>query len=328
MNIVKIMFFSSPPVGPVPSGSSSTEHPIGTLTATTHMNGTPATTHMNETPATTHMMGTSTMTHTEKFQIPWQKFPVKMMTALKERRRPQPKDRRHMIRIIMEDMMASDIRPGRSKLKQVAQQLVERYPDSFLDKCGTNVVGQGFASLVVQMENRVENVRRQYGVSTSSEGRPKKKLKSSDYYGCSNWQPVAPNGSDDEEKKKMLQDAYKENLLSEIDIKRVMSETYSAQRITLNNHDNVIKVMEEWPYLFEATHLLDHTEKLIGFPVQTKLLNQIEEKGKTITEFLVSKGIMGVTADPLNLLWGLIKYLGEDPNVLLLNQEVSTAYIT
>uniref|UniRef100_A0A671UW94 Uncharacterized protein n=2 Tax=Sparus aurata TaxID=8175 RepID=A0A671UW94_SPAAU len=308
-------------VGPVPSGSSSTEHPIGTLTATTHMNGTPATTHMNETPATTHMMGTSTMTHTEKFQIPWQKFPVKMMTALKERRRPQPKDRRHMIRIIMEDMMASDIRPGRSKLKQVAQQLVERYPDSFLDKCGTNVVGQGFASLVVQMENRVENVRRQYGVSTSSEGRPKKKLKSSDYYGCSNWQPVAPNGSDDEEKKKMLQDAYKENLLSEIDIKRVMSETYSAQRITLNNQDNVIKVMEEWPYLFEATHLLDHTEKLIGFPVQTKLLNQIEEKGKTITEFLVSKGITGVTADPLNLLWGLIKYLGEDPNVLLLNQE-------
>ena len=334
MIIVKIIFFSSPPVGPVPSGSSSTEHPMGTLTITTHMNGTPATPHMtgtpatphmNGTPATPHMMGTSTMTHTEKFQIPWQKFPVKMTTALKEKRRPQPKDRRHMVRIIMEDMMASDIRPGRSKLKQVAQQLVERYPDSFLDQCGTNIVGQGFASLVVQMENRVENVRRQYGVSTSPEGRPKKKRKSSDYYGCSNWQPVAPNGSDYEEKKKMLQDAYKENLLSEIDIKRIMSETYSAQRITLNNQDNVIRVMEEWPYLFEATHLLDHTEKLMGFPVQTKLLNQIEEKGKTITEFLVSKGITGVTADPLNLLWGLIKYLGEEPKVLLLNQEVSAA---
>lgn len=287
-----------------PNVSTATEHPMGTPT---------------EAPATTHR-GTSAMTHTEKFQIPWHKFPVTMMTALEEKRRPQPKDRRHMIRIIMEDMMASDIRPGRSKLKQVARQLVERYPDSLLDQCGTNVVGQGFASLVVQMENRVENVRRQYGVSTSPEGRPKKKRKSSDYYGCINWQPVPPNGSD-EEKKKMLQDAYKENLLSESDIKRIMSETYSAQRITLNNQDNVIKVMEEWPYLFEATHLLDHTEKLIGFPVQTKLLNQIEEKGKTISEFLVSKGITGVTADPLKLLRGLVKYLGEEPKVLLLNQE-------
>ncbi|XP_049912396.1 uncharacterized protein LOC126397561 [Epinephelus moara] len=312
-----------------PNGTPATTHPNGTPAMThlngtpamTHLNGTPATTHLNGTPATTHVVGKSTMTHTEKFQIPWQKFPVKMMTALKEKRRPQPKDRRHMIRIVMEDMMASDIRPGRSKLKQVAQQLVERYPDSFLDQCGTNVVGQGFASLVVQMENRVENVRRQYGVITSPEERPKKKLKSSDYYGCSNWQPGAPNGSDYEEKKKMLQDAYKENLLSEIDIKGVMSETCSAQRITLNNQDNVIKVMEEWLYLFEATHLLDHTEKLIGFPVQTKLLNQIEEKGKTITEFLVGKGITGVTADPLNLLWGLIKYFGEEPKVLLLNQE-------
>ena len=59
------------------------------------------------------------MTNPEKFQIPWQKFPVKMMIALKEKWRPQPKGRRHMVRIIMEDMMAFDSRPSRSKLKQV-----------------------------------------------------------------------------------------------------------------------------------------------------------------------------------------------------------------
>ncbi len=95
---------------------------------------------------------------------------------------------------------------------------------------------------------------------------------------------------------------------------------------TLNNEDNVIKVMEEWPYLFEVTHLLDHTEKLMGFPVQTKLLNQIEEKGKTITEFLVSKGITGVTTKSLKLLRGLMEYLGEEPKLLLINNEVSTQH--
>lgn len=124
----------------------------------------------------------------------------------------------------------------------------------------------------------------------------------------------------------MLQDASKGKPLPKSHIKRLMSETYYAQRITLNNEDNVIKVMEEWPYLFEATHLLDHTEKLMGFPVQTKLLNQIEEKGKTITEFLVSKGITGVTTNPLKLLQGLMEYLGEEPKLLLINNEVSTQH--
>jgi len=70
-----------------------------------------------------------TVTDPEMFQIPWQKFPVAMMNALKEKKRPLPKDRRHMIRIIMEDLMAKDTRPGRSKLKKVAQQLIQRYPD-------------------------------------------------------------------------------------------------------------------------------------------------------------------------------------------------------
>lgn len=199
----------------------------------------------------------------------------------------------------MEDLMAKDTRPGRSKLKQVAQQLVERYPDSFLDKCGTNLVGQGYASLIKQMENRVENIRRQYAFSTSNERRPRTKCKSSDRYGCRQWQPESPNDFDNhEEKKKKLQDTFKGNVLPESDIKRLMAETYCAQRITLNTEDNVLKLMEEWPYLFEATCLLDHTEKLLGFSAQTKLVNQIEEKGKTITKFLVSKGITGVTTDP------------------------------
>ncbi|TDH09030.1 hypothetical protein EPR50_G00104010 [Perca flavescens] len=279
------------------------------------------------------LVGTQTVTPSvtpsvtpQKFQIPWQKFPDTLMDALKEKKRPPPKHRRHMIRIIMEDMMATDTRPGRSKLKQVAQQLVERYPDSFLDKCGINVVGQGFASLVMQMENRVENVRRQYAFSTSHEGRPKKKCRSSDRYGCTQWQPESLNDfNSQEDKKKMLQDAFKENLLPQSDIKRLMSETYCAQRITLNSEENVIKVMEEWPYIFNTSHLLDHTEKLMGFPVQTKLLDQIQEKGKIITEFLGSKGITGVTTDPLKLLQGLVKYLAEEQKVLLINEEDALA---
>lgn len=262
----------------------------------------------------------------QKFQVPWHKFSVKLMNALKEKTRPLPRERRQMIRIIIEDLMAADTRPGRSKLKQIAQELVEQHPDSFLDKCGTNVVGQGFASLVMQMENRVENVRRQYAFSTSPVERPKKKSRLSDRYGCSQWEPDSPNDCHNlEGKKKMLQEAFKGKPLPETDIKTLMSDTYYAQRITLNNEVNVIKVMEQWPYLFETTHLLDHTEKLVGFPVQTKLINEIENKGKAITDFLMSKGIT-VTTDPLKLIQGLMEYLAEDPKVLLLNKDVSAQH--
>lgn len=158
------------------------------------------------------------------------------------------------------------------------------------------------------------------------EGRPKKKSKSSDHYGCSNWEPESLNEcANHEEKKKMLQESFKGKTLPDSDIKKLMSDTYYAQRITLNNEDNVIKIMEQWPYLFEATHLLDHTEKLVGFPIQTKLLNQIEEKGKAIREFLMRKGI-SVTTDPLKLFHGLMEYLAEEPKVLLLNKDVSAQH--
>ncbi|KAA0712544.1 hypothetical protein E1301_Tti019060 [Triplophysa tibetana] len=186
----------------------------------------------------------------QKFQVQWHKFSVKLMNALQEKTRPLPRERRQMIRIIIEDLMATDTRPGRSKLKQIAQELVDKHPDSFLDKCGTNVVGQGFASLVMQMENRVENVRRQYAFSTSPVERPKKKSRLSDRYGC------------------------------------------------------------------------NHTEELVGFPVQTKLINEIENKGKAITDFLMSKGIT-VTTDPLKLIQGRMEYLAEDPKVLLLNKDMN-----
>lgn len=111
-----------------------------------------------------------------------------------------------MIRFIMDDLAATDTRPGRSKLKQVAQQLVEKYPDSFLDKWGTSMVGQSLASLVMHMENQVENVRRHYAFSTSHEGRTKERLKSSDRYGCSQWQPETLHDfdKDDFEKKKKM----------------------------------------------------------------------------------------------------------------------------
>ena len=70
-----------------------------------------------------------------------------------------------------------------------------------------------------------------------------------------------------------------------------MTETYCIQRTTINEGASVNALQEEWPFLLEAVHLLDHMSTLVGFPVQTKLAEELSRKGKSIKDFLDSKGM-------------------------------------
>ena len=47
---------------------------------------------------------------------------------------------------------------------------------------------------------------------------------------------------------------------------------------------------EEWPFLFEATHLFDHASQLLGFPVLNKLAEELSSKEAGINNYLDSKG--------------------------------------
>jgi hypothetical protein len=49
---------------------------------------------------------------------------------------------------------------------------------------------------------------------------------------------------------------------------------------------SVNTAMEEWPYLFEAANLLDHTNTLLGISLQTKLAEEISRKANGIKDFL------------------------------------------
>lgn len=53
------------------------------------------------------------------------------------------------------------------------------------------------------------------------------------------------------------------------EMSQLMAETYCIQRATINKGSPVKTVLEEWPFLFEAVHLFDHTCTLLGFLVQT-----------------------------------------------------------
>ncbi|KAI7798563.1 uncharacterized protein LOC130567110 [Triplophysa rosa] len=104
-----------------------------------------------------------------------------------------------------------------------------------------------------------------------------------------------------------------------------MAETYSIQRATINKGSTVNTVMEEWPFLFEAVYLFDHTCTLLGFPVQQKLAEELSKKGKTIIDFLDSKGMkMQLVENPVQLISAIAKFFKENPDCLFSQHEDST----
>lgn len=238
-----------------------------------------------------------------------------------------------MVRIVTDDVLSKERgRPGRAKLREIAKQIVEQYPCSFQDRelNGTNVIGTGYDALFVQLENRVENVRRPLTISPAR--RPaededahamRKKSKHSDRYGCVEWQPAVEGTAQLESKQDELKSAFKTSHLQESSVRKLMTETYCIQRTTINKGSPVNTVQEEWPFLFEAVHLFDHTSTLLGFPVQTKMAEELSKKGKSIKDFLDSKGMkMQQGEDPVQLVSSVAKYFKENPGHLFYQDEV------
>lgn len=268
----------------------------------------------------------------EAYAVPWHKMPPNLMLALSEKKRPKPKERRELVRIAIDDLLGKEhVRPGRAKLREIAKQIVEQYPCSFQDRelNGTKVIGTGYDALFIQLENRVENVRRPFTLSSAKrpaedEDATRKKSTHSDRYGCVEWQPSIECTAELESKQDELKGAFNTNHLQESRVRKLMSETYCIQRATINKGSTVNTVLEEWPFLFEAVHLFDHTCTLLGFPVHTKMAEELSRKGKSIKDFLDTKGMtLQLGEDPVQLISGISKFFKENPDHLFYQNEVS-----
>lgn len=81
------------------------------------------------------------------------------MQALERQKRPSPRLRREMVRIVAA-MMKVCACPSRKNLMEVAKRMVAKYPKSLQDVIEESVIGPGYYSLVKQFQTRVENARR------------------------------------------------------------------------------------------------------------------------------------------------------------------------
>ncbi|KAF4115042.1 hypothetical protein G5714_002531 [Onychostoma macrolepis] len=90
----------------------------------------------------------------DRFQVPWDKMRPDLKRAIGADKRPEPEDRRHMERVIVDSMRVHCLNPSRKDCSAVAKEITQKYSQSFLDK--TEEYGCGYFSLMNQLKTRID----------------------------------------------------------------------------------------------------------------------------------------------------------------------------
>ncbi|MEQ2186679.1 hypothetical protein GOODEAATRI_031165, partial [Goodea atripinnis] len=100
----------------------------------------------------------------ENFQVPWDKMPLDIQTAISEGKRPPPDKRWQMIRILADEVQKYEANPTRSQCLKIGQKINYQYPDSFADMTRSEkLIAGGYSSLLSQLKTRIENINRSGG---------------------------------------------------------------------------------------------------------------------------------------------------------------------
>lgn len=135
-------------------------------------------------------------TWAETFQIPWEKMPKEIQTAISSGTRPSPDKRRQMIRILADEVRKYESNSTRSQCLIICQKIIRQYPNSFADMTpGRKVIAGGFNSLL-SLKIRIENINRsgsfQRYRSSGPCGLVGFKRGPTDSYGCTRFQSELP----------------------------------------------------------------------------------------------------------------------------------------
>ncbi|XP_014882494.1 uncharacterized protein LOC106943697 [Poecilia latipinna] len=229
---------------------------------------------------------------TEDFQVPWNKMPLEIQTAISEGKRPRPDKRRQMIRILADEVQKYEANPTRSQCLTICQKITRQYPGSFADMtpCGKLIAG-GYSSLLSQLKTRIENINRcgsfrKYR-SSGPCGIAGVKRGPTDIYGCTRFQPeLPPEETDDtvEEKRQRLQSTFNKYGINGDDrpeVTDLMETTYSLQRKHINElpAPSIADLQINWPYLFTQRGIFSHFELLTDVPLLRVLELSFEKYG-------------------------------------------------
>ncbi|XP_033638548.1 uncharacterized protein LOC117299198 [Asterias rubens] len=217
------------------------------------------------------------------------------MAAIKEKRRPSPKDRLLTQKVIVDEFIHCREKPSRFVFRSIANTIIAMSPLSFENDCGTG--SEGFARSLETTYYNHHTIRqamaekRKHRDLNSTADKVPRKNQVKDSYGCSQWQPVEfPEGENQdslEEKRKWLDLKFQKRDRDTSKVNDYMECTYFSQRCDINKQPAALEVVKQkWLFLFEPRYLFDHFKSLIGHQTNTVFMNNLASKGDSIMRFM------------------------------------------
>lgn len=239
----------------------------------------------------------------------------------------------------------------------VAKKMVAKYPKSLQDIIEGDVIGSGYHSLVKQLQNRIENVKR----STTPKIRKRKsrtedsdtdevpseqRAAIQDTYGCIKWDikflPLGETLESQQEKKEKLRRMSQQTNANPEEIKQLMKSTFYTQRKQVNQGENIKDLLEGWPSWFSELGMGVHFKELTGIALQGTFIQNVDLKGKRLLNYMstvcMSKNkkflqaamrvkmlrgaeLSGCSEDVKEMLLLLLAYFGERDEMMLYTVE-------
>lgn len=209
-----------------------------------------------------------------------------------------------MIRIVVSEMMKLCDSPSKQSSTAIAKKMVAKYPASLQDVIEGDVVGSGYYSLVKQIQNRIENVKRpsvpkirkrnRTEDSDTEEIPAEQKAAVQDTYGCVNWEPkfmplneTKESQLDKQERMKIIS---KTTTVDPEEVSNLLKATYYSQRKDINNGASIKQLCENWPFLFQEVGMCAHFKQLTGIDLKEMFLKSLDKKGQRLLNFLKTSG--------------------------------------
>ncbi|XP_063054121.1 uncharacterized protein LOC134468409 isoform X2 [Engraulis encrasicolus] len=236
----------------------------------------------------------------DTFAVPWNKFPEELTQALERGKRPTPRLRREMVRIVVREMIQKSAQVNKRHTTVVAKKMVAKYPKSLQDVIEGDVIGAGYHSLVKQLQNRLENAKRsstpktrkrkQCTESDTDEIPVEKRAAIQDTYGCVKWElkflPLGETTESQQQSQEELKRLSKENAPNQDVVKKLTRSTFYTQRKEVNNGKEIKHFLADWPFLFDDVGMAVHFEELTGVSPKETFLRNLDLKGERLLHYL------------------------------------------
>ncbi|KAL2096062.1 hypothetical protein ACEWY4_008210 [Coilia grayii] len=209
-----------------------------------------------------------------------------------------------MVQIVVTEMMEKSRHVGKKHSTVVAKKMVAKYPSSLQDVIEGDIVGAGYHSLVKQLQNRIENVRRtttpkirkrkpQTDDSDDTDEIPlEERAAMQDTYGCVKWNmkflPLEETQQSQQQKMEKLKVMFQQSDANPDEVKCLMKSTFYTQRQHVNQGKSIKWLREEWPFLFDDLGLSVHFKELTGVDLKETFTRNLDLKGKRLLHYMTT----------------------------------------